>query len=68
MKKYLYKGDSTLSFTHDGVDYQVYGNGPHLLPESATPVISAVGLSLLIAIQQNDLTSINTQKIKQDGK
>lgn len=47
MKKYYYHGDSLLAFTHADQDYLVDGKGPHELPEDATPVISAVGISLL---------------------
>nr|WP_199082041.1 hypothetical protein [Pedobacter sp. ASV19] len=48
MKKYLYHGNSILSFSHEGQDYLAQGAGPHDLPEDAVQVQSLIGLSKLV--------------------
>lgn len=48
MKKYKYLGTSILSFTHEGNDYAIHGNGPHDLPADASIVKVNVARGLLI--------------------
>lgn len=48
MKKYKYLGTSILSFTHNGNDYIVYGEGPHELPSDAEIVKVNIAKELLV--------------------
>jgi len=61
MKKFTYTGTSILSFSFEGKDFVVFGDGPHELPEASSVVQSniAVGTLVLFADEKSANPKIN---------
>jgi hypothetical protein len=53
MKKYIYNGDSNLTFSFEGNDYLVSGAGPHELPSDAQIVQRHIARGSLIDVTDN---------------
>ncbi len=50
MKEFIYTNNAILSFTADGIDYVIFGKGPHKLPENSPMVESLVMQKILTEV------------------